>query len=169
MSKISQGKYKLFTTKADAIDKFMQLQGVCREELSNDYLIQFYCSKKGKISITNPPKRDFENESSTSLFAEIIEQDGKTYISYYTAFSKSHNILKKIFIVIYLLMAIFAIAVAIIGKVKTYYLPILIFGVASFSIKLFAGTKEKKNSLKDSETLINELEKRVEAVNRWDK
>ena len=59
MKKISQGKYELFTTKADAIDKFMQMQGVCREELSSDKQIEFYCSKKGKVTITNPTKKLF--------------------------------------------------------------------------------------------------------------
>ena len=169
MKKISQGKYQIFTTKQDAIDKLMQLQGTCREEISGENCIEFYCFENGKIIITNPPTRRVEIDNSTNLYAEIIEQDSKAYVTYYTAFSQSNNVLKMIFLAIYLLIAIFAIAVTIIGKVKTYYLPILIFGVASFSIKLFAGTKEKKNSLKDSETLINELEKRVEAVNRWDK
>ena len=35
MKKIEQGEFEIFTTKADAIDKFMQMQGVCREELSS--------------------------------------------------------------------------------------------------------------------------------------
>ena len=78
MKKISQGKFEICTTKADAIDKFMQMQGVCREELSSENLIEFCCSKKGKISITNPPKKHIEHTNSTNLFAEIIEEDGKT-------------------------------------------------------------------------------------------
>ena len=57
----------------------------------------------------------------------------------------------------------------IIFKVKTYYLPVLAFGLISFGIKLFYSTKEEKNSPKDSAVLIKELEKRVEAVNLWDK
>ena len=71
---IEQGKFEIFTTKADAIDKFMQMQGVCREELSSENLIEFYCSKKGKIAITNPPKKHIEHTNSTNLFAEIIEE-----------------------------------------------------------------------------------------------
>ena len=49
MKKINQGKYEVFTTKEDAIDKFMQMQGVCREKISGDNLIEFYCQKNGKI------------------------------------------------------------------------------------------------------------------------
>ena len=169
MKKISQGKYEIFTTKQDAIDKFMQLQGTCREEISGENCIEFYCFENGKIIITNPPRRHIENENSTELFAEIIEQDDKTYVTYYTAFSKSSNVLKMIFIVIYLLLAVFAIIGIIIFKVKTYHLPVLAFGLISFGIKLFYSTKEEKNSPKDSAVHIKEHEKRVEAVNLWDK
>ena len=96
MKKISQGQFEIRATKADAIDKFMQMQGVCREELSSENLIEFYCSKKGKIAITNPPKKHIEHTNSTNLYAEIIEQDGKTYITYYTVYSHFNNVLKII-------------------------------------------------------------------------
>ncbi|MBE6757559.1 MAG: hypothetical protein E7552_03280 [Ruminococcaceae bacterium] len=169
MKIINHGKYEILTTRVDAINKFMQLQGVCRGEISGQNAIEFYCQKNGKITITNPPTRRAENDNSTNLFAEILEEDGKTYVSYYTAFSKSSNVLKIILLVTYLLIAIFAVAVTIIGRGETYYLPILVLGLALFGTKLFAGAKEEKNFPKDSEILINELEKRVEAVNLWDK
>ena len=55
MKKISQGQFEIRTTKVDAIDKFIQMQGVCREKINGENPIEFYCSKKGKIIITNPP------------------------------------------------------------------------------------------------------------------
>ena len=42
MKKISQGEFEVFTTKADAIDKLMQMQGVCREEISGENAIELY-------------------------------------------------------------------------------------------------------------------------------
>ena len=169
MKKISQGKYELFTTKADAIDKFMQLQGICREEISGEKPIDFYCTKKGKIIITNPPTKRVESHHSTNLFAEVVQQEGKTYVTYYTKFDKLNNILNLIFIVIYLLIGVLAIVFAIASKNEIYYLPILLFGVLLFGYNLLINTKEETNSPKDSEILIKELEKRVEAVNLWDK
>ena len=169
MKKISQGKYELFTTKADAIDKFMQLQGICREEISGEKPIEFYCTKKGKIIITNPPTKRVESHHSTNLFAEVVQQEGKTYVTYYTMFDKLNNILNLIFIVIYLLIGVLAIVFAIASKNEIYYLPILLFGVLLFGYNLLVNTKEETNSPKDSEILIKELEKRVEAVNLWDK
>ena len=169
MEKISQGKFEIYTTKADAIDKFMQMQGVCREELSSENLIEFYCSKKGKIIITNPPTKRVESDNSTNLFADVIEQDGKTYVTYYTTFNKINNILNLIFIIAYLLMGVFAVVFTVTYGNKIYYLPILILGVLLFGYKFFTNTKEEKNSPKDSEIMIKELQKRVEAVNLWNK
>ncbi len=169
MKKISQGKYEIFTTKEDAIDKFMQMQGVCREELSSENLIEFYCSKKGKIAITNPPKTQFEHTNSTNLYAEIIEQDGKTYITYYTVYSHFNNVLKLISLTMLIVMAILAILLAVSNVDKTVSPIVLVLCLLFFVYQLFNNAKEQKNSPKDSEILINELEKRVEAVNLWDK
>ena len=171
MPKINQGKYEVFTTKEDAINKFMQLQGVCREKISGENLIEFSCNKKGKIVITNPSsnRRRTDGDNATNLYAEVLEEDGKTYVNYYTEFSESNNILKLIFLVIYSLMSIFAIVLAIKLDYKMYYIPIFALAILFYGIEVFATTKEKKNSPKDSETLIKVLENRVEAVNLWDK
>lgn len=168
MKIISQGKYEIFTTKDDAIKKFMQLQGVCREEISGEKRIHFYCSKKGKIVITNPPSRNIDKDNSTELFAEIIEQDGKVYVDYYTSFSKPNNIFKCILLAFELLLCIFAV-VLVINTSDIYRLPIYILGLLLFGCSLFYATKEKRFSPIDSEIMINELKKRVEAVNLWDK
>ena len=169
MKKIIQGEFEVFTTKADAIDKLMQMQGICREEISGENAIQFYCLKNGKITITHPYRKRVENHNSTILFGRVIEKDGKTYVTYYTAFSKSNNVTKLIFLLMDFLMAAISIVFVVLSKAQMYYLPILILALPLFSFKFFAGTKEEKNSKTDSEILIKELEKRVEAVNYWDK
>lgn len=169
MKKISQGEFEVFTTKADAIDKLIQMQGICREEISGENAIQFYCLKNGKITITNPPTRRVENDNSTILFGRVIEKDGKTYVTYYTAFSKSNNVTKLIFLLMDFLMAAISIVYVVLSKTQMYYLPILILALPLFCFKFFVGTKEEKNSKTDSEILIKGLEKRVEAVNYWDK
>ena len=169
MKKISQGQFEIRTTKADAIDKFMQMQGFCREELSSENLIEFYCSKKGKIAITNPPKRHIEHTNSTNLFAEIIEEDGKTYVTYFTAYSHFNNVLKFIYFIMLIVMAIIAIVLAVANVDKTVSPIVLVFCLLFFVFQLFNIAKEQKNSPKDSEIMIKELQKRVEAVNLWDK
>ena len=66
-------------------------------------------------------------------------------------------------------MVVFAIVLTLNTHNKIYYLPILFLGLLLFSFNLFSATKEEGNSPIDSEILINELKKRVEAVNLWDK
>jgi hypothetical protein len=169
MKKISTGKYEISTTKADAIDKFIQMQGICREEISGEHAIEFYCSKKGKICITNPSTRHIENMNSTILYAEVIEQDGKTYVTYYTEFSRFTNIFKIIFLAVVIMIALFEIVFAITNVDKAGFSLISILGVVLFSWQLLNGTKEGKNSRTDSDILIKELERRVLAVKLWDK
>ena len=169
MNKINQGRYEVFTTKADAIEKFMQMQGSCREELSDRSPIEFYCQKNGEILISNLPSSRSEYRSSTDLFGEVVEQDGKTYVTYYTSFSKANNVLKTISLIFTIIIAIVAIVLAFVSGNKMYSVVILALCLVLFVSRLVAGFKEEKNSPKDSEILINELEKRVKAVNLWDK
>jgi len=169
MKKINQGKFEICATKTDAIDKFMQMQGLCREEINGYQRIEFYCTNKGKITLTNPPSRHIENTYSTSLYGEIVEQDGKTYVAYYTVYSHYNNVLKIISLVMLIVMSVFAIvsAVADFGKKTPYVIVALCCAFCVF--QLINTFKEKKNAPRDSEIMIKELEKRVEAVNLWDK
>lgn len=69
----------------------------------------------------------------------------------------------------YIIMAVAAIILAVINGEKTASFIVLAICLAFFVFKLSADSKEKINSPKDSEILINELKKRVDAVNLWDK
>ena len=170
MIKIDEGKYEVSTTREDAIEKFMQLQGDCRSEISGENDIVFYCSSAGDITITHPTRRrHIANTNSTSLFAKVEEQDGKTYVAYYTAFDTANNVLKAIVLVFDILLTVAALALAIIVPDKKQYLILFVFALLFYAYRLFTGSKEKKNAPKDSEVLIRELENRVQAVNLWDK
>ncbi len=169
MKKISEGKFELSTTRADAIKKFMQLPYICRETLNYENGIHFYCNENGKISIVSPPSRFVTSDNSTNLYAEIIEQDGKAYVSYYTAFSKSNYLLKMIVFSVCLIIIIGAIILALIGLDKRYSIFSLIFTLVLIVYSLYTASNEESASPMDSEILIGELEKRVEAVNLWDK
>lgn len=169
MKKINQGKFELLTTKTDAIDKFMQMQGLCREEINGYQRIEFYCTKKGKITVTNSPSRHIEHTYSTSLYGEVVEQDGKVYVAYYTVYSRYNNVLKIISLIMLTIMSVFAIisAVADAGQ-KAPYIIFALFCALSV-LQLINMLKEKKNAPRDSKIMVEELEKRVEAVNLWDK
>lgn len=169
MRKISQGKLEICTTKEDAIGKFMQMQGFCREEINGYQRIEFYCTKKGKITVANTPSRDITHTFSTSLFGEVVEQDGKVYVAYYTVYSRYNNVLKIISLIMLTVMSVFAIICAIADAGQKA--PYIIFALccALSVLQLINTLKEKKNAPRDSKIMVEELEKRVEAVNLWDK
>lgn len=172
MKKIRQGKFEVFTTREDAIDKLMQLQGICTEELDNEQPIEFYCSKNGKIIISNPPRRLDDGgfyTNSTELFAEVITEGSKTFVTYYTKFSKFDNVSKLIYFAFRILTCIIAIIIAVISKLNPIKIILLFLCLASFFFWSSTFSKEKINSTNDSDIMIKELEKRVNAVNLWDK
>lgn len=162
--KIEQGKIEVLTSKDDAINKFMQMQGVCQSKLCNDNSIEFFCTKKGKFAISNPPTHLFSKEISTKLFGNIIQENNKTYITFYTAYSSANNITKVIYLIIMAASTILAFFVD-----KTVPIIILILCFILFGYMLFITTKEKGNSQTDSDILISELKRRVDAINNWDK
>jgi hypothetical protein len=169
MKHITQGEYELFTTKAEAIHRFRQMQGVCRGHMSDKNPIAFYCSAKGRITLTNPPTREFEHRNVTNLFGEVIERDGKTYVTYYTGYSQTTHTVKVLSIVCLAVLAVLTlllmIAQANIALSSVPFFLCLMF----LGFRIFTLSKEGENSPADSEILINELKNRVEAVNLWDK
>ncbi len=173
MKKISEGKFEVFTSKEDAIDKFMQLQGYCVDQINGgEDSIEFICLKNGKMVIGDIPKRR-STENATKLYAKVIEEDGKTYVSYYTSFSKFNFVYDLIFIIFLSLLSvggtIFTGIFAIETKEKVYLPVLFALCLVGWIFRFISKTKERKNSPKDSEIMIKELEKRVNAVNYWDK
>ena len=164
MKKINEGKLEIFTDMQDAIDKFLELEGICREHISGDNCIYFYCSKKGKITLTNPPRRSV-NDNSTRLHGQIFEENGKTHVSYHTDFDKSNNVLKLVMTMIYLVFGIYC----LINIRKPMYSLLMVVSIAGFVYDIITIIKEKRNSNDDSKILIKELENKVDAVNNWDK
>lgn len=166
--KISQGKFEICTSKADAIDKLMQMQGVCAEKISDDSHIEFYCNRRGKIILCHITRRITLDDTSTKLYGEVVEQEGKTHVTYYTMFDKFSNITNVVFLLISLLLVILGVVLSVLSG-KTFFLIIVPFWLLFLGYRLHKQINGKANSQKDSETLIKELEKRVQAVNLWDK
>ena len=140
----------------------MQLTGVCREEISDDKPIEFYCTKTGKIAISNPPTTLVTREISTKLFGKIIERDEKTFVTFQIMYSSANNFIKFIYSTLMLISTLLAFFID-----KTAMRVALIFSFLLFGSLLISATEEKNNSPFDSELLIKELEKRVNAINNW--
>lgn len=170
MQKIEQGEFEIFTTKKDAIDKLMQLDEDCRDESSSGYCLEFLCDKQGNIIISSTVSANRSaNQISSYLKGKVVERDSKTYVEYFTDYSKSGNISKIICIAIMLLCAIFAVFLAVVQGDTLFSIACLVAGVVVFISGLSQSVNEKDHITSDSKIMVEELKNRVDAVNMWDK
>lgn len=119
-------------------------------------------TKTGKIAISNPPTTLVTREISTKLFGKIIERDEKTFVTFQIMYSSANNFIKIIYSTLMLISTLLAFFID-----KTAMRVALIFSFLLFGSLLISATEEKNNSPFDSELLIKELEKRVNAINNW--
>lgn len=171
MKKIAQGRYELSCTKEEAIERFQEMAGYCREQISDDRAIAFYCMKKGKIVVSDPHHRTKGGifyDSPTTLRGQIVEEGDKTYLTYYTTFSKFESVTKVVYAILYMIIGIYALVSAIANRESVLAVIICIAFVVFFIRRIYVMMKEKKHAWQDSEIMIKVLEERVNAVNRWD-
>lgn len=171
MKKIAQGRYELTCTKEEAIERFQEMDGICREHISDDRAIAFCCTKKGKIAVSVPPRRrkgGIFYDSATTLRGQIVEEEDKTYLTYYTTFSKFESVTKMVYAMLYMIIGIFAIVSAVANSASALAVIICIAFVALFIHRMYIIVNEKSHAWQDSEVMINVLKERVNAVNRWD-
>lgn len=169
MKKINQGEFEVFTTKTDAIDKLMQLQGVCKDiKNSNNYIIEFCCNKNGKITVESQWSRHNPQKAKvlTKLYGEVIEQANKTYINYYTSFSNMSVFARlSCFIIAIIILSIFMVFVT--DKIKA--LIAIIVCIIGLVFQLISIGKERQNLTENSNILVEVLKNKVNIVNNWDK
>lgn len=167
VGKVKEGVFEVKTSKAEAIARFRMLQGECREALSGDKTIEFLCTKKGRISIGSPSSRYVENQASTSLTARVVEREGKTCVVWHTSFDGLNNVTKWIALGFDGVMVALALWFALFGGLSPLYALLCIVGLTVATFKLFDTSGERRNAAYDSSILVEELERRVSAVNDW--
>lgn len=171
VKKIKQGKFKVFASKKDTINRLMQLQGLCKDvKDSNGGLINFYCNKRGKIKIECYEERlklNFKNSRILSkLYGSITECNHHTYIDYFTAL-KISSIFARIsfFLIAIVILALFLLLP--VDKIKV--LIVIVCLIIALIFQIISILKEKRNSHINSETLIKVLEDKVNIINNWEK
>lgn len=171
MKKIKQGKIEVFTSKHDAINKLMQLQGLCKDvKDSNGGLINFYCNKNGKIKIECYEERlklNFKNSRILSkLYGSITEYNHQTFIVYFTSL-KITSIFARIS---FFLMAIVILALFLLLPVdKIKVLIVIVCLIIALIFQVITILKEKNNPHMNSEILIKVLEDKVNIINNWER
>lgn len=166
MSKIGQGEFRILTSKEDAIGKFRQMQGICRNQMSDDDRIEFFCSRRGRIRLGEPSSHRAP-ENPTELFGKVIERDGKTYVTYRTTFSQTGYLSNLIALGLSFAVSVFGVIFAVSAKEPLFSLAFLVFCFCFFFYELIVNLQKWNRAPGDAYVLIEELKRRVEAVNHW--
>lgn len=168
MKIIDQGKFKLNTSKAVAIERFLELGSCCEEYYSNDETIFLDCTKSGEISISHFRHRTNRGKNAyilSKLYGQIIEQKGETYVSYYTALTGGRIFLFCGMIVLGLILSISLFLTSLDLRA--------LFTAVGFVIALIwqvSSLLDEKNQIyMHSKKFVKILERKVDAVNNWEK
>lgn len=165
MKIIDQGKLKLNTSKSVAIDRFLELQGTYSVTKGARHpSLELSCSRYGDICIKYYMSKYNEKYSGlpSQLNAQIIEENGETYVSYYTSMNNSRVILvcgALISTIILCLLFIISIQVLIAAVACIIALIIYVYSVLN----------DHSNPYANSDVYVNALKKYIDAVNNWEK
>ena len=166
MGRIGQGEFPIFTTKEDAIGKFRQMQGICRNQMSDDERIEFLCSRRGRIRLGEPSSRRGP-QNPTELFGKVIAREGKTFVTYRTSFSGTGHASNLVASLLGAAVTVFGIVFAVSAKEPAVTLAVLILCLGFWFYQLLVNLQKPSSASADSYVLIKELERRVDAVNHW--
>lgn len=157
----------------EAIERLMQMNGVCRESDSTDKRLEFYCDKKGKIFVTAPAGRySFSFDRSSYVKAEVVNRNGKTYIDMYSVDIKGGFITSVVFAVIQILITVFISVIYALAEIPDLKIGLICVFISDALLIYFSLRdlyKEKNNIAPDLEKMKTEVRKRAIAVNRWNK
>lgn len=147
----------------DTIDKLRQQEGVCRVRFSDNNEMFFACSENGYISI--------QGRSFLSVVGKVLEENGKTVINIYSIRNtKGYLVYRFISLVISLLLfgLLFFISFKQGSRIKFNTALTAIALIISFIVFIFSLGSRVKPRDPDTEKMVLEITRRVEAIKRWD-
>lgn len=158
-------------TFSGTVEKLQAQSGVCYVTDSGKTSLEFSCTDKGDIFITNNVSRKSDYyHREYYVRGEVTEENGRTAVKIYSVREKA-NVAYRYFSIILdaVFLAVYFIIKAVI-KAPLSYVDMAVVAVAVlFSVALGRSTaNESSNGPADLEIMKNEVIKRVEAIKRWD-
>lgn len=147
------------------IEKLRQQQGVCRTADFDGDPIEFFCSKKGKISVSNIARKRPEYDRSTYVLGEVTVENDKTVVKIYTVYDRLNYFVRLLCLGLSVVAGVLALLFAE-GAVSVIGLLIAIVFSISLCVSSF---NEKQTMHTDFEIMKAEIANRVQAVADWEK
>lgn len=170
---IEQSELEIKTDCKTAIERLKAQQGICRETDSRQVTLEFLCHDDGRICVCNysrhKPRRD--PNRLYSVIGQVTEENGKTKIKIYSLFNRTNYILSAVAALLYLLVVAFyfitAYKAGIVPGTKDLYR--LIFSVLAIFLYPLVYQKQERDKANDLYIMKQEIIKRVNAIDKWDK
>ncbi|MBE6729448.1 MAG: hypothetical protein E7568_04380 [Ruminococcaceae bacterium] len=147
----------------------------CNCSLPNDMMVVFKCTKKGKITMLNNfgySRRAGGNFNVYYVGGKVISRDNKTYVQITSIYKKSDLLFRILSTISFLLLVPFLILFKIyVGELL--FFPAIIAYFLVYILTLIDEIKTvstiKKNGLEIVKIMEDEITKRVENIEHWDK
>ncbi len=170
---IEQSELEIKTDCKTAIERLKAQQGICRETDSRQVTLEFLCHDDGRICVCNysrnKPRRD--PNRLYSVIGQVTEENGKTKVKIYSLFNRTNYILSAVaailYMVVFALYFVTAYKAGIVPGTKDLYL--LIFSVFAILLYPLRFRKQERDKANDLYIMKQEIIKRVNAIDKWDK
>lgn len=153
--------------KNELIGKIREMQGFCTSDDANDNALSFSIDKKGAFAITSPHLNSYSHARSNYLKGKVIASKNDTSIVYMKCLHSNIGFLCGIGIM-GLLICVLLFCIIYAGFSWLFLFLGSIFGVI-FLPKILRSTNEDADKFADFEIMKEEILKRIEAVENWDK
>lgn len=153
-----------------AIKRLQSLENNCYTRDGNGELIAFYCTDKGQLIVSSSARsRSISSIRANDVRGQIENEGGKTVVKIYSVHDRSAAIIKYLLAVFSVVYVIYAMADVIYTKSGISTADILAFVLGGvFVASIFISTRsENKNTNLDFEIMTREIERRLEAAERW--
>lgn len=152
------------------IEKFRQMCGNSYEQDCNEVTLEFSCSKKGIITVSNPASRhDFGR--SVFVVGEVAKHNEKTVVKMYSIYSRFTAVSKaiKTILLISLMPIYFLVSYLQFGEITPKALYVFLLGLPFLFLDFNQDRNEVIHKTEDLEKMKQMVIKRADAVNNWDK
>lgn len=170
---IEQSELEVKADFKTTIERLKDQQGICRETDSRQVTLEFFCHDDGRICICNYSRRRQRRDTNRlySVIGQVVTEEEKTKVKIYSIFNRINYFLSAVAAVLYLVMFalyfIIAYKAGIVPGTKDLYLLILsVFAILLYPLSF---RKEKRTKEADLYIMKNEIIKRVNAIDKWDK
>ena len=152
----------------DTINKLRLQNGLCRKTNFDEEKLRFKCSKKGKIIVDNNSLLSYIGGYKYYAAGEVLVEDGKTVVKVYSINARYRVIFHSLIAVLLTLLFIASFSLFILNRSILRLLKTLCVFIFA-AVDIWGVISEVRRIGVNLDLMKDEIIKRVEAINHWEK